>query len=215
MNAAISEPEVYELLDFIARLAGERDTLLARKNKIASDIKSLQDDLDRYATVLDLLREFMTELPERFIRYIESLVTDALVYIFDEPLQFKLEYTTRNKNPNLNFSIINGDGAETEVKDSRGGGLVCYVGVILRIILLRLMRAKIRQIMFLDEPLGMLSEEYQEKALSVIRELSHRFNIQIVMVSHQMEAREMADTVYSLSRDQGKVKAELIYSGGM
>ena len=215
MSDVIAETEVYELLDYVARLAGERDTLQARKDKITSDIHSLQKDLDKYAQVLELLRDFMTELPERFIKYIETLVSDALVYIFEEPLQFKLEYTTRNKNPNLNFSIINSDGSETEVKDSRGGGLVCYVGVILRIILLRLMRAKIRQIMFLDEPLGMLSEEYQEKALSVIRELSHRFNIQIIMVSHQMEAREMADTVYSLFRDQGKVKAELVFSGGM
>ena len=211
----LAESEVYDLLDFVSRRVGERDTLLVRKCKIESDIKLLQSDLDKYNSVMDLLREFMTELPARFINYIELLVSEALEYVFNEPLKFKLEYSARNKNPNLNFSVINSDGTETEVKDSRGGGLVCFVGVILRLILVRLMRARIRQILFLDEPLGMLSVEYQEKALSIIRELSHRFNIQIIMVSHQMEASEMADTVYSLSKESDKVKVELVYKGGM
>lgn len=64
--------------------------------------------------------------------------------------------------------------------------------------MVRLMADRVRQIMILDEPLGMLSAEYQPAAGELLRKLAHELGIQIIVVSHNPEMLESADRAYEL-----------------
>jgi ABC-type cobalamin/Fe3+-siderophores transport system ATPase subunit len=97
-------------------------------------------------------------------------------------------------------------GTETNILDARGGGLSALCGVLLRIVILRLMTDRIRQILILDEPLSHLSAAYVPAAGELLRRLSDELDIQIIMVTHQPEFADHATDVYELSSAGSNVK---------
>lgn len=63
--------------------------------------------------------------------------------------------------------------------------------------------AKKPQVLFLDEPTGALDEETGRQALDYICKLQKEYGFTIVMVTHNLNIAEMADTVVSMN--SGKI----------
>lgn len=190
--------------------AGEAKAIERRKAGLVHELDKLESEVISLGKALAILGTLSAEVQERFIDSIESLVTDGLQAIFGSDVRFQITPSIKNKMPVLEFNIVTPEGTQDDILDSHGGGLVAVCGVILRMIMVRLLRHRIRQVVFLDEPLAQLSSEYVDAAGEVLARLAEDLGIQIVMISHQEGFSESADYVYHLGRVNGVVAAERV-----
>ena len=181
--------------DFGAASAVER-----RCKDLEAEIEQLGDSIILSGKALALLQEISTSAQTKFLSDIEFLVSDGLSAVFESPIKFQINSSVKGSQIYLDFTLKNEDGTETDVADARGGGLVALCGIILRIVMLRLLGDQVRQVLVLDEPLAHLSEYYVAGAGELLQKLSDKLDIQIIMITHQPEFIEFADTVYELKK---------------
>lgn len=188
---------------------GEARLTKVRMDSLTEEVETLGQEVELMTKVSAVLHELSTSVQERFLRSIEALISEGLSAVFEVPIAFKIKSTTRNRQVNLDFELENEDGTVTDLMDARGGGLVSLCGVLLRVVMVRLMSDRVRQILVLDEPLGMLSAEYQPAAGELLRKLAHELGIQIILVSHNPELLESADKAYELVGSPNGVTARV------
>ncbi len=78
---------------------------------------------------------------------------------------------------------------------------------------------KVRPVLLLDEPFSRLKgEDANRRALAVVREMSKRLGIQIIMISDERISREdifrNADRVFHVSRGKDGVSKVVSWEGG-
>ena len=86
--------------------------------------------------------------------------------------------------------------------DAAGGGPVDVASFALRVAFLSMEIPKSRRVLILDEPFGFVSEDLQHKCSRMIKEISDRLNLQVIMVSHKEELVQSADKVFEVVRGQ-------------
>lgn len=177
---------------------GEARSVKSQVTNLEAEIGTLKQTVDDLRIVSEIIDQMTTDVQKEFLGTIEKIISDGLSSVFETRIEFKISPKVRNKVVTLDFTLLNEDGTETDVVDSRGGGLISLAGVLMRLLMIRLMRPVVQQVAVLDEPLGQLSSGFQPAAMELLAKVAQDLDIQIIMVSHQMEAAEWADVVYEL-----------------
>jgi chromosome segregation ATPase len=158
----------------------KRNSSLLKKGELLKQVGLVLQDLVRLVSTQNLLR-------------IEHLVNEALKDIFhDLDLQFKLVSEVKRDVNQYRISITNAGVGGTV--DSIGGGVLSVVACVLKIMFNRFTR-KYPLVVF-DESLSFLSERYIARARSFLKAMSVEFGMPILMVTHQNQLAESADSVY-------------------
>jgi len=85
------------------------------------------------------------------------------------------------------------------------GSLVVVVGFLLRLVTLILYKNREKeQVLLLDETFSHVSEVYLEPLSEMLRMISHKLGVQIILVSHQDTLTSSADKVYEVSKVKGR-----------
>lgn len=193
----------------LAQRIGEARVVKGRIDDLTEEVETLGQEMELMGKTSAVLHELSTAVQERFLNAIEKLISEGLTAVFEVPIIFRIKSTTRNRQVNLDFELENEDGTTTDLLDARGGGLISLCGVLLRVVMVRLMSDRVRQIMILDEPLAMLSAEYVPAAGELIQKLSSELDIQVIMVTHQPEFMDTADIAYELVGSPNGVMARI------
>jgi DNA repair exonuclease SbcCD ATPase subunit len=147
---------------------------------------------------------------------IESLVTKSLQYVFEDPdIRFEVEIKPHKNRTDCNFYIIE-NGKRRDPIDDNGGGLVNIVALILRVALIQASnnisldddideQVKIDAPFIFDEPFKELSAKYIPKMGRFLRELSEKLDIQINIITHNVEILKYADKKFKVHLDENKV----------
>ena len=93
------------------------------------------------------------------------------------------------------------NGQQISPLDASGGGVVDICSFALRLSLWSL--NKNRPVLLLDEPFKHLSRNLHGKALRMLKEVSRKLNVQIIMVSHNEEFVDEADRIIELVIEKG------------
>jgi len=189
---------------------GEAKAVKTRCLEIDNELEELEHQVVLYGKSLALLHSLSSNSQYRLLNDIEHLVSDGLSAVFESDIKFKITPSIKGSQMYLDFGLTNEDGTETDLQDARGGGLVSLTGVLLRIVMLRLLSDRRRQILILDEVFSHLSDEFVPAAGELLKNLSEQLDIQIIMVSHKEQLLEYADTAYHLERQDDEVKFELV-----
>ncbi len=188
---------------------GQARTVAERGQRLTRQVNDLVADQESAERVSGVLSRIGSERDAAAREQVEGLVTAGLRAIFAEDLSFHLVESTARQTPQIDFVVRTHlpDGAEydTDVLSARGGGLAAVVGLMLRIVVILLTR-QVRPedappILVLDETLAMLSRDKLDAAGEFLRTLVDRTGLQVLMVSHQSELEDAADTVYALRLD--------------
>lgn len=131
---------------------------------------------------------------------ITNIVTMALSAVFDDPYEFKVEFVTRRNQTECDMLFVR-NGNECEPIDSSGGGALDIASLALRMAVWSI--KKTRAIQILDEPMRFLSRDLQSKGSEMIKHISEKLGIQIIMISHIPEAIEAADRMLDVSNADG------------
>ncbi len=131
---------------------------------------------------------------------LSGLVDLALKAIFEHPYKLKIEFVLRRGKTECDIFFEKNNKIYDPLYCS-GGGVIDVVAMALRVAIWSLTQS--RNVLILDEPFRFLSKEYQEKASFMLKELSKKLNLQIIMVSHSDSLIEGADKVFQIKIQKG------------
>lgn len=187
------------------------DTKIVHRNLLSSEAEKISERIEQLEHHVDLLTKArfvlaeVTRLTQAQLKgYIESLVTLAIQSVYDEDLRFVVEFDYKRNKAEVSFWVKEGEDGEMFIpKDEMGGGLVDVISFALRVVLWSLQRPESRPVLILDEPFpaaGVLTNRCGE----MVKEISDKLELQIVLVTHNPDLIEIADRVWRVEKVDGK-----------
>lgn len=132
---------------------------------------------------------------------VEDIVNLALETCFPGEYIFQIMFNiSRGKTDAELVFLDQKTGRQVDPMNASGGGVVDLTCFALRIACYALERG-IDNVIVLDEPFRFLSRDLQERAGEILRTLSKKMNLQIILVSHIGEIINVADKVFEVKKD--------------
>ncbi len=181
-------PRLRALRDQATRLRADRDRLSEDLAQKREEVAQLADRAVKLAKVGDLFRVLLDKLVLDQVGQITSTVTAGLRAILpDQNLAFVADMDQRNGKVCVDFSLTRGDperlGHKSDPLEGFGGGPVSVASLLLRVLLL--LRMKRHPVLFLDETVGALSDEYIDACGQFLSRLSKQLGIDILLIIHK------------------------------
>jgi DNA repair exonuclease SbcCD ATPase subunit len=90
------------------------------------------------------------------------------------------------------------EGEDCNPLDASGGGSVDVASFALRVAFMSMENPPSRKVLILDEPFRFVSPDLQHKCSEMIREISQRMGLQVIMISHAENIIDSADKVFEV-----------------
>ena len=198
----------------------------SRVSGVRGQRKMLEEQMERYRQEADThnghimnlkliekyLAAFADERQALVYRQIENTVTEGLRAVFLEDMRLEVSTKMVGSRPEVVFNIVSVNEEEelrTGIMDARGGGVAAIVGFLIQAVLV-LLTPNLRPIIFLDEAFKNVSAQFQAPLGEFIQELCARTGLQVVLVTHQPEITDYADSHYEFSQTKGKTKIKKV-----
>lgn len=173
------------------------NSIKEKENKL--DILTKKIELHNIAS--SFIQSIIETVCDSNLRKIEKWVNLGLSTIFDDQvIEFKINKTI-SRNVNLYSFTILKDGVEGSV-NSFGGGVLCVISLILKILFLEL--TKSYKLIVLDESLSFLSVKYIENCSKFLNTLVDEFKITVILVTHQEKFMEFSNNIFEAKPRIGK-----------
>ena len=229
---------IIDYLDNVERLKtkflqmqGQKDMLDFNLKKLQKQEQDMLISYDRYSKAKELLEYFVRTTEVRIREYIEPVVTEALDFIFNEPLYFHIVFVDRRGQIETDFIVLPNSEKEEEYKEYLndlekyekefdslvkqykdlnflyGGAIREVLSLIIWLVLVELLQ--IKGTICLDEPTSATCEAYANRVAIFIKSLSEKFNRQIIFVTHSAAMASAANKVYRVAKDKEISKIEV------
>jgi DNA repair exonuclease SbcCD ATPase subunit len=173
-------------------------------------LESIESEIESHTKARWVLTEVAKQIQSKFSDQVENLVTSAIQSVFDRPFKFKLDFKERRNQFECEPKVIEG---ETELipKDDMGGGVLDVISFAFRIVLWYFEKPRSRAVFVLDEPMKFVGKgDLLMKAGQMIKQVSNRLGIQIIMVTHEPELTEIADRAWQVTHNGKVSKVKLL-----
>lgn len=198
-------------------LAAVKNELIVRKSQRDLYLAQLEQTEERWQLCLkerDLLEKVRVlfqlsaeHAREQAKQQLETLVTNALKYVFGTQFRFEIELKNHGGTPTAEFYVVSTWGQQ-EIKnrpqDARGGGIVDIVSLALRIALIETIKPRLSGPIILDEPGKHVSEDYIVPMIEFLKSVGETFGRQVILVTHNTHLTESADVAYFVQLHGGK-----------
>lgn len=187
------------------------NSLSGRITSLKSDIQIKENQINEKNNLVDnlnkaswVLTEVQKRTQERFKEKIEGLVSLAIKSVYDRPFGFELVFERKRDKMEIRpliYEIVNGQKEYYEdAENELGGGIVDICSFALRVVLWTMEAPRSRNVFILDEPgknLGALLPLFGQ----MLREVSHKLNFQLIIITHDDALTEIADRVFVVTHD--------------
>ena len=193
-------------------LKGRMEVLNEQHHHATMQNENFQTEAETVAGALDVLRAYASLQEETVRNKVEAIVTSGLRAVFERDdisfgFRFELMRGQMTATPIIRTSAGE-EVVETEAADARGGGVLDVASFLLRCVMLVLYRPKLERILILDETFKHLSRDRLARASHLVKQMSEKLGIQIILVSHKDEFSDSADKVFDVSIKRGVTKIE-------
>jgi DNA repair exonuclease SbcCD ATPase subunit len=209
---------IQQLRNKLEQKKGQRDILLSQQQSVQDKVNQHTRQI-AFAEKAQLIIQHVAKQTQQELEiHISNLVSMALSSIFPNPYEFQLEFTIRRNKTEADLWFIKKyryEGLKYKVVNEKmnplaaaGGGPCDVASFAIRVALWSLKNPRSRNILILDEPFKNLSNDLQPKASQLLKELSDKLNLQILMVTHSQDLIDAADKVFSNNIENGVSKVE-------
>jgi len=182
-----------------------------RRAQVLHDLEDAQEKVKQYKRVIrqheqakTILREVGLKTQQQLQYHISGIVSLALDAVLqDDPYEFKVEFIQRRNKTECDL-YFERDGNRVDPLMAAGGGAADVASFALRIASWSMQRPRTRAVIVMDEPFRFLSNDYQEKASAMLKDLSEKLGIQFIIVTHEDILAEYADKVFTVVNRNGK-----------
>lgn len=167
------------------------------------DLRTTYQEYGTSLLKVQVLFQQASEMTQKQLEFhISGLVSTALAAIWDDPYEFKVEFVQKRGKTEADLYLVR-NGAKMNPLHASGGGVVDVVSLALRMAFWSLTQTT-RPFLILDEPFKHLSSDLQGKAANMLKLLSEKLDLQVLMVSHISKLIEGADKVFTISLQNGE-----------
>ncbi|NEU29299.1 ATP-binding protein [bacterium LRH843] len=183
------------------RLDARRMLLKEQVDEKLKELDSYFETVDTYEKARVLLQQSAEYAREQAKQQIETLVTNALQYVFGPLFSFLIELEEHGNKAVAEFYVVSeyeGVKVKTRPQDSRGGGVVDIVTLALRVAIIETVQPKQTGPLLLDEPGKHVSGDYVFYLYEFLKSLSTMFKRQIIMITHNHHLAQSGDQAYEV-----------------
>ena len=198
--------EIMDLNEILPEIEKASQQLIKDRAKEEVLIKEWEYDQGKLAKLveyeLDLLKvralfQQAAEMTQKQLEFhISGLVSTALAAIWDNPYEFLIEFIQRRGKTEADLWLVR-NGSKIKPIDASGGGVVDVVSLALRMAFWSLTK-ETRPLLILDEPFRNLSDNLQNKAADMLKMLSEKLGLQVLMISHIQKLVDCADKIFKV-----------------
>ncbi|WP_096435334.1 ATPase [Alteribacter populi] len=188
------------------RLEAEHQLLASQLTRKEEELRDMEETLATYEKVTVLLQQSAEFARSQAKEQIETLVTNALQYVFGPDISFQIEIDEQGQRTVAEFFVVSemeGTKVKTKPAEARGGGVVDIVSLALRVAFLETIQPKAEGPLLLDEPGKHLSNEYELHLYEFLKSLSTMFHRQVIMITHNQHLAESGDKAFYVELDDG------------
>lgn len=192
-----------ELKQQVYQSKGARDLIQKRLSQTETGLITKQARLKTLEQVQVLIQTVAKETQDQLRYHIEDIVNTALTAVFPGKYDFVVHFEIKRGKTEADMYLL--DGTEKlDPMESNGGGIVDIVSFALRLSAYTL--SKSDNLIVLDEPFKFLSEGLKPLAGEILKTLSQKLNLQLIIVTHDEEIMDIADRVFEVEQVHGKSK---------
>jgi DNA repair exonuclease SbcCD ATPase subunit len=186
---------------------GQRTQIERSINTTKRELRELQQSFRRHEQAREIIRKVGLQTQQQLEYHISDVATMALSAVFDNPYELVVEFVQRRNKTECDL-YFRRDGARVDPLGASGGGAVDVAAFALRVASWSMQRPRSRNVLTLDEPFKHLKGiEQNRRVLEMIQQISHKLNIQILMISDERIPREdiitAADRVFETRIHKG------------
>lgn len=165
------------------------------------DLKKVEERLKNLEQAQIFLQTVAQETQEKLKFEIEDITNLALETCFPGEYEFEIQFNiARGKTEAKLLFKDQRSGKELDPMECSGGGVVDLACFALRIASYAL-ESGTDNVIILDEPFRFLSRDLQQRAGEILKTLSDKMNLQIIMVTHIGEFIDIADKVFEVKKN--------------
>lgn len=178
-------------------------------NKDIEQYTVKKENLNNELKILEQSQAFLQKIAQETQQHlkfqVEDIVNLALETCFPGEYNFNINFNiSRGKTEAELVFLDQKTKREIDPMNASGGGVVDLTSFALRIACYALENGT-DNVIILDEPFRFLSRDLQNRAGEILKILSKRMNLQIIMVSHIGEIINIADKVFEVKKDTNGV----------
>jgi len=136
---------------------------------------------------------------------IEDIVNLALNTVFPDEYLFQVDFNISRGKTDAELVFINQKtGGKIDPMNASGGGVIDIVAFALRISAY-VLESGTDNVIILDEPFRFVSKDLVERAGEILKVLSTKLGLQIILVTHIPELIDVADKTFKIKKNQNGV----------
>ena len=179
----------------------ERDRLERQLRSQQAEQEILTDKIAVHKEARALILHAVAITQQNTAIQISKLVTMAMRAVFDDALEFKMEFVTRRNSTECDLYFTDGE-FDYDPLDSCGYGVADVASFALRVAYWSL--GDTRPTLVFDEPFRQLSVDLRDRAADMVLQISDEIAIQMVIVTHSKELAAVADRVFFVTQKNKK-----------
>jgi len=199
-----------EYENFLHEKKAERRITIKRIQELELNYKVLKsrlEDLNESVSVINIVGVMANDDSKSII---EGIVTEALQLIYDESYSFIIDTRIQRDQPESYLSVKIGENEYSLRDEELGGGVIDVVSFTLRVTMWAISDPQVDDVLMLDEPLRNLDSERLTKMGVIIKKLSDSLGIQFLIVTHEPQLAEAADSTWYVKKSNGTSKVEVV-----
>ncbi|MHA1592372.1 MAG: hypothetical protein ACTSUP_07875 [Candidatus Heimdallarchaeaceae archaeon] len=193
----------------LSRYINVLNTCKIKKKLLQDKDREIRNELDLTSVLYNNLleaRDIMSAVgiisQEEIKNVIETLVTQALQGVFGDSYSFELDDKIAHNKPETDFYVVI-NGKKRSLRDELGGGVVDVISFVLRIVLWAIASPRTEAVLGYDEPLKFVSQDKLPFCAEMIKKLSEMLGLQFVIVTHESQLAEAADSLFHVEQSGG------------
>jgi len=184
----------------VDRLKGKRDQLLDNLERTKAEGKRQEQRHEDSTKARAIVQKVAQATQKKLEYHVANIVTLAEAAVFPEPYEFGVEFVQRRNRTECDLFFIKG-GERMDPVSSSGGGALDVASFALRCAFWSLHKS--RPVIILDEPFRFVSVDLQERCGTMLKRISERLGLQVIMISHLPNIISGADKVFRVTQEGG------------
>lgn len=193
--------QIQQLRTRLERQKGQAQQVEKSLSLVNEELREKNRSLHRHEQAREIIREVGLKTQEQLQISISDITSLALESVFPDPYKLQVEFLQRRNKTECDLYFVR-DENRVDPLTASGVGAVDVASFALRIASWSMQVPHTRNTIILDEPFRFLSEDYQEQASLMLREISQKLGIQFLVITHNETLTEAADRVFKVTRNK-------------
>jgi len=176
-----------------------RDQLVKKNEKL----KNLHVKHDNLIKLQTLIQQTAKSTQETLKLHIENLAQSAIDTVWPSKYVFRANFDISRNQTECDIFLEDINGQRLDPTENNGGGVVDVLSIALRIACWSISGRD--NVLLLDEPLKWVSATYKAFIAEIVKSISRKLNLQLIIVTHENELISIADKVFVVDQ-KGRLK---------